>query len=168
MVDENNKNLNFDLLKSPSGVWILARLYNESDPMTIHELAKTLCAASFDAMKSDEEFSETIDILEEKEWIANSRRIISSQQKSPIKYGYKITTLGILAFRRFVSHPYYKAFEYDGELQFPSKIKDHMDSIFEDMDLLVNRLINAAIHNAPLIIEITTELIKFLKSMNVI
>ena len=154
----------FDLRSSTVGIWILARLYDESERVSRKDLARNLCSQSFDTMKDDDEFENVLEHLNDNNWIEHSRINATISSSQPRKTGYHITIKGIMAFRRNISAPYFTAFMKKDEIEFPPNLQGPLQTLFEDIDNLGHSLAAAAINNAPLIMQITLELVKLLQS----
>lgn len=163
-------------IKTPIATWILARLYDEDNPISRKNLLRNLCQASFDSMSVDTDYSTTLSELEKEELIEFERRQVSDfipvQQQSGFNpamtppetklkeitkhvEGYSITEKGIIAFRKDIATPVEKIKKLTNKLSSSnqSKFRGILDELKRHTDSITSFAVNKCIENAPYILE---------------
>ena len=132
-------------LTAPTAVWILAKLYDEEDPIGRKPLLKKLCQASFDLMNEGTEFSNTLAQLEKEKYV---------EQSYGTEKGYEITEDGIIAFRRNFGTPFEKIKNRADKLP---ELKNSKFSLIvktiKDSSDATTTAAKLCIDNAPLVLE---------------
>jgi len=169
-------------IRNPIATWVLAKLYEEDQPISRKEILKKLCQASFESMSEMDEFSTIIKQLEDEKYIEYTRgnytEYIPVQSKSsfatssetklqPVtkrKEGYEIGEAGIIAYRAQIISPLEKIKTQTDILpnEKESKFSVLTDKLKATRDV-AEFAVKKCIENAPQILEF----IKFAKSTGI-
>ena len=131
-------------IRNPTAAWILAELYIKDDLVRRRSLVRQLCQASFESMNDENEFSSTMDELEQAGYI--------EQPLSDTRY--QITEMGMIIFRKEIGTPLQKAQDNYNEIL---ELRDtKYDQIINALDQATDIALTAAklcVKNAPLVLE---------------
>ncbi len=141
-----------DLTKSSIASWVLAKLYDQSQPLHRLELLKMLCQESFDLMNETNEYPDTLKTMVKLDYIA------FKDEK------YSIEEQGIIAVRRQLITPIINLKKEGTIEKVTERFKQLVDSLhdYTDVAYFVTRNI---VSNAPLFLDFITWAIQLLSGL---